>query len=188
MSKDKSQLDETINEYFIKRKNEINKIFDPDKNYNYKMYSGDTHIIEIYDNNKMILKAEYDLIGIYNIFNSIWYWAWNIQFVDRSLAKNSEKVKKFAKELNDKYDDYLKNNKMKVLDNYYYICKNGNFYTSSDNILKMIKLMMYLTDGLWYIPICLGKDDVTCVVNEKDGYPSALKRMEYLMIKKVISF
>ena len=175
-----SKLDESIEKYFNDKQKEISKKIDPNKNYIYRLQQDDSgnFYIELYDNDKLVLKAEYELIGIYNMFNSIWYWAHNIQFINRHLAKESKKIKEFSKELKDNYEKY----DPIEADTYYYISKNGNFYTSSDNVIKMIKLMLYVCKGLWYIPVCAGKDNVTCTINKNK---SSIKRMEYLIIKKI---
>ncbi|AYV82021.1 MAG: hypothetical protein Homavirus2_25 [Homavirus sp.] len=176
----KVSIEDKIDKYFNEKKKEISERFDPDKNYSYKLQKDDNgaFYIELYDDNKLILKAEYDLMGMYNMFNSVWYWAHNIQFIDRNMAKKSQEIKGFAKELKENYDNY----DSVELEAYYYMCKNGNFYASSNNVLKMVKLMLYVTNGLWYIPICAGKDNVTCMTNKTK---SSIKRMEYLMIKKI---
>ncbi len=169
-----------INEYYQKQKEKISKKYNPDKQYTYKFKN---NIIELYNNSELIMKAEYELIGIYNIFNSIWYWAYNIEAVDRSLTKESEKIKDFAKTLLTDIKNYDK-----VEAEYYrFLSNNPNFYISSNKILKLVKLMLYVTKGEWYIPICEGKDNVTCT-NNKINKNDTVKRIEYIMIKKIIYF
>jgi hypothetical protein len=106
-----------------------------------------------------------------------------LQFINQKLAIKSLETKEFANELKENYKKY---NQVEN-DAYYYICNNGNFYTSSTNVMKMVKLMLYITKGVWYIPICAGKDNITCMVDKnKTKHNHSIKRIEYLMIKKII--
>lgn len=49
--------------------------------------SDDKHIIEIYDKNKIILKAEYKIIGIYRKDISMWIYSQCIPFMEKDLVK-----------------------------------------------------------------------------------------------------
>ena len=182
----KISLSEKSQEYFNKMQTEIVKRFDPDKKYIYNLQKDhmDNNTIELYDENKnFVLKAEYELIGIHNIFNSVWYWGWNIHLVDSALTKKSKNIKHISKDIKNNYSNY----DPKEADEYYYITKNGNFYTSSDNIMKLVKLAMFINKGLWYIPICHGKDNTTCTkINKNKDKDLSIKRVEYLMITKII--
>jgi hypothetical protein len=171
-----------INKYFSQIKKDININIDPIKNYKYKFYTdnNNNHIVQLFDNNKIIIEAIYDIAGMYNIYNNVWYWGWNIDVVDRQLVKQSEKVKEFAK--------YIKNNSTKMsnnidMDKLYYWSSNGNFYISHANIIHPIKLVLYLTKSMWYMPVCYGKDSTKPVLCTNKKH---ISRIEYILIKKII--
>ena len=181
---------EKFNKYFEQNKEKIAKKFDPNKNYKYKFYkdNNNNHVVQLRDNdNLIVVEAIYDIAGIYNMYNSIWYWGWNIDTVDKQLIKRSEKVKEFAK--------YIKTHPEKFThmerDKLYYWSNNGNFYTSTNNVLHLIKLILYLTKSIWYLPICYGKDSSTQILCEtnllnKVNKQQKIARLEYILIKKII--
>ena len=184
---------EKFNKYFEQNKIKVAKKFDPNKNYKYKFYkdNNNNHIVQLYDDNNLVIEATYDIAGIYNIYNSIWYWGWNIDTIDRQLVKRSKKVKGFAK--------YIKNHlgiSLKERDKLYYWSSNGNFYTSTNNVLHLIKLILYLTKSVWYLPVCYGKDSFKPIIcnsdhkiNDNDSKNINNKqifRLEYILIKKII--
>nr|QBK88788.1 MAG: hypothetical protein LCMiAC01_04700 [Mimivirus LCMiAC01] len=173
-----------LNKYYSEHKNNISKKINLKNDYKYVFTTNnDKHIVKIYNNDKLTMVAEYELAGIYNIYNSVWYWAWNIDNIDRRLTKLSHKIKKFAK--------YIKNNHDKFRpmerDELYYKTKNGNFYTSFQNIKLLTKLALYLTNSIWIFPVCYGKDNtpMMCNINENKTKKS-IKRLEYLLIKKIV--
>lgn len=175
---------EDINEYYQKQKEIISKKYNTENQYNYKFSKKNTKdYIELYNGTELVMKAEYELMGIYNIFNSVWYWAYNIEAVDRNLTKESEKIKEFSTSLLKNIKDYDK-----IEAEYYrFLSNNGNFFISSSKIMRIIKFMLYVTKGEWFIPLCEGKDNVTCTTDKikKDG---TIKRIEYIMIKKITYF
>lgn len=186
------KLYEKFEDYYLKQKEEISSKYNPDNNYVYKFTedanNNNIPIMELYDeDSNLILRAEYEYIGIFNIFNSVWYWAWAIEFINHKLTNESKKVKKYAKTMlqDMKQTDPIED------EYYYFIAKTSNFYTSSDNINKIIKFMLYVTKGLWYITICAGKDNVTrtCTyTNAKAKKDNTIKRIEYILIKKIVYF
>lgn len=143
-------------------------------NKNYK-FSFKDNTVSLYDGNKLIIKAVYELIGSYNIYNSVWYWAHNIQLIDRSIAMNKTLLDEYAKKIKGKTSED---------DKMHFYATNSSFYLSHKNLMDPIKLGLYLTKGLYYIPICYGKDDFTCYAKKPDK--KSLKRIEYLAIKKII--
>lgn len=183
----KNALTQKIDKYYEKKNNEISKYIDLTKNYRFKFIIKDNskYYIDIYDidTNKKLLRATFDLIGVYNLFNSVWYWGWNIDMVDKKLVRKSLEIKR--------YSNYIKNN----FDNFdpiyaeemYYKLINGNFYTSTDNIDRLIKLSMYVLKGLWILPICNGKNNTICSFynNKNHLQKEQLNRIEYIMLTKI---
>ena len=121
------------------------------KNYEYVFSkNGSTPVVEIYLDDKFILKAEYCIVGMYNVQLSVWYWSWNIAFINKKLTELPiKKIKNFIEEINDNY------NKFKSVDAeiLHYLLSNDNFYVTNNNIEKMLKLSLYLTKSIWYFPI-----------------------------------
>ena len=53
------------------------------------------HLLEIYENNKLIYRCEYEIIGIYDKINKIWTWSPYITFINQSKTKLIRKLKEF---------------------------------------------------------------------------------------------
>lgn len=167
-----------IDKYYNSQKELMNKKFDTDKNYTYQV---NNNIIELFDNDKLIIKGEYQIVGIYNLISSIWVWGWNIQIVNRKLVSSSEKIKEFSEEL-------MKEKKnSQEIDELYYITSNGNFYTSPNNIEKITKVALYYLEGKWIFPICYGQNNISCVFPQNTQNPDDnIRKMEYIMLTKII--
>ena len=144
--------------------------------------SSDDGIAEIHKNGQLLIRFRYFIAGAFNFYNSIWYWGHNIQLVDKNLTKKTIKVKQFAADIKKNYSKY---NSVEA-DQLYFITNNDNFYTSNKNILLPIKLIMFLTNGLWFIPICYGKDG-NILLQGCSSDNLSIKRMDYLIITKIIS-
>ena len=172
-----------LNKYYSEHKKDISKKINLKNDYKYifEINTNNRHIVKIYDNDKLLMVAEYELAGIYNLYNSVWYWAWNIDNIDRRLAKLSHKIKKFAKYIKDNDNKF----QSKERDELYYRTKNGNFYTSFKNIKLLTKLALYLTNSIWIFPVCYGKDNtpMKCQIKENK---KTMKRLEYVIIKKIV--
>ena len=144
------------------------------------------HIIELINTKgKTVLKAQYDLIGFYNLSNSVWYWAWNIDLADKKLTKASIKMKEFPDYIKKNYKDFTPIE----AEDYYFRTEMGNFYTNLENIHNLIKLTMYYMNSIWYIAVCSGKDGKshTCDPNfNPELNKSPIIRFEYYMIKKIL--
>ncbi|AYV78265.1 MAG: hypothetical protein Edafosvirus8_15 [Edafosvirus sp.] len=161
-----------IESNFRNKEEIIKKKINIDENINYtfefsRSLNNDA-IIDIYLNNKHILKILYEIIGIYNLQNSVWYWSWNSSLIERDLMKKTKKIKKFGK--------YIKNNlnefDPKEAEEIYYYVSNGNFFINQENVLKIIQLSLYLSDSIWFL-------------SKKDNDESPQK-IEYYFIKKII--
>ena len=145
-------------------KENISKKIDITKNYDYVF---ENNIVELYLDDKLKLKAEYNIIGMYNIPMSVWYWGWNIAFVNKKLLESIKPIKAFETILN---KDYAKFDKIEA-EELHYLVSNDNFYVSGKNVDKIIKLALYLTKAIWYFPIKKESDKV-----------------EYILITKILQF
>jgi len=145
------------------------------KKYNYSFEkSNDMHIINISDeNDNFIMKCEYAVAGSYNLSSSVWYWSWSIDYIDKELTIDLEPVREFKNKLVDnstKYDQ-------KQSDQLYFYLSNNNFYLSYENINILLKMVLYLTKGLWIFPVKIAND-------QKNNLN--IKRIEFVLIKKIL--
>jgi len=161
-------------DYYNKINNEISQKIDLKKNYSYNFVDeNDMNIVEIYMDKKLKLRAEYNIVGLYNIPLSIWYWSWNIAFLNKKLFKELDKIKTFTKSLNDNFDKF----DSKEAEELHYLLNNDNYYISSGNIERIIKIILYITKGLWIFPL-----------NHSDKKTASehLDRIEYILITKIL--
>jgi len=145
-------------------KENISKKIDITKNYDYAF---NDNIVELYLDDKLKLKAEYNVLGMYNIPMSIWYWGWNIAFVNKKLIESIKAVKEFENNLN---KNYAKFDKVEA-EELHYLVSNDNFYISGKNVDKVIKLALNLTKTVWCFP----------VKKESD-------KIQYILITKILQF
>jgi len=153
----------------IKKRNEYNAIFKETKN--------NEDIIELYDKKgKLILKATYQVIGIFNNKTSMWTWGYAIDLINKESIKKSKKILEFNKEL--KKNNI--NNKLnyKAFESLDFYTSNETFSTSKDKLEIFSKLMIYLTNGEWFLKIIHNSDS-----NNKSNNITVL---EYIMIENII--
>ncbi len=177
---------QSANKYYNDQQLLMGKYINLNKNYKFEFNTDPVgnSILEMYDDdNKIVLKAEYCFIGIYNLINSVWYWAWNVEFLDKKLAEKSKVVKQLKKDLVNDYEKYL----LGEIDELYFYSSNGNFFVSHDNVVKLAKLMLYLAKGLWFLTVCPGKNNSKSCMYEKGSDESeSVRRLEYVMITKIV--
>lgn len=134
-------------EYYQKKKKEFTKYINPDKKYKIDFSSNDnTALISV--DGRIKLKVKYDIIGAYNISSSVWYWAWNITFIDKNLISNSIKVKEYYDKILTKTDKTITH---QTKDKLHYILTNGNFYLSGKNLDKLLHLITYIVQSHWIL-------------------------------------
>ena len=167
-----------LNTNYNNLKETIEKKIDIDKDYEYVFT--DENIVEMYLDGKLKLKAEYNIIGLYNIPLSVWYWGWNIAFVNKNLTVTINKIKEFLNIITKDTSSYSKFNKIEI-EELHYVLSNDNFYISSSNIDKIIKLALYLTKGIWYFPVKYSDD-------KKQKDLEQMDKIEYILITKILQF
>lgn len=175
-----------VEKTFNKKKESILDKYNPDKKYKYRFYidnSGE-HTVELVDSNgKTIIKALYDIAGLYNVVNSTWYWGWGVDIVDKKLVKNSYKVKEFSKFIKNNYSSF---NPVEA-DNLYFRTSSSSFYTSLPLVTELVKLALHLTDSIWFIAVCDGKDNTTFIYNKNETSKlGSIKIIKYILIKKIV--
>ncbi|QKF93878.1 hypothetical protein QKU48_gp0420 [Fadolivirus algeromassiliense] len=176
MSSKQENFYTTINNFYETQKAEMSKKINITKEYEYVFVNdNDIDYVEIYLDGKLKLKGEYNIIGMYNIPLSIWYWSWNIAFVNKQLMKKIFPLKNSANDLITKYTQFNK----KDADELHYILTNGNFYISGEGLDKLLKFVIYQTNGIWYFP-------VKHTVKNKNSNPADQDKIEYILITKII--
>lgn len=158
------------------------KNIDLNKNYKFKFHKdrSGNHIVELFDGDKSVLKGEFQLIGMYNLINSIWYWGWSIDFVDKQLTQTVKKVKQFPHEIKENFDKF----DPVEADELHFLTSNGSFYTNSKRVDFLGKLAQYLMDGEMVISLCNERDGTTCSIDK--GKKESLSRIEYILITKIL--
>lgn len=161
-------------EHYNKLSKEMNHKIEMNQDYEFNFIEDNgKHIIEVYSDKKLKLKAEYNVIGLYNIPFSMWYWSWNIAFLNKDLYEELNKIKQFNDKLNKDYDQF----DPKEADELHYLLSNDNYYISSGSIEKLMKVVLYITNGLWIFPI-----NHTNAQNVSEQ----LDRIEYILITKIL--
>jgi len=169
-----------ITSYFEKKSAAIP--FNPDGNYRYIFsddHNGD-HLIEIInkDTDKLVIKARYSIIGMYNFYNSIWYWGYGIQLANKNAGDKSKVVLNVVDDIKrnlKKYDDP---------DTLHYIASNSNFYCSTKNIPMVVQLGMYVMNSEWFIEIKYDAGDNIVTIPDKK---IPIKKIEYYSIDEIIN-
>jgi len=165
----KQQFYAQVDAFYNKLKLKFDKFLDTtDTTLEYKyVFSKHSPNVSIYLGDKLKLKAEYSIIGTYNIGTSIWYWAWNMAFINHSLTTDVIKLKTYNIQ-----DLKLQSKEHEKVD---YLLTNGYFYISSKNIAKLIKIVTYILKPLWILPI------KTKSANDNDQ-----NVIKYIMINKIL--
>lgn len=148
-----------INKYYDKKKERISKLIDLTNEYNYKFgydKNKKEHLLKVYDkNNNFVFQSSYEIVGLYNIGRSVWYWAYNISMIDKGLSNKSKKILELSKDILKNYEKY----NSKEVDLYYYYSNNSNFMINLKNIPTLLKLGIYCMNGDWILPIKKRLDD-----------------------------
>lgn len=175
MSEKYNNFYNTITANYNTLKENIEKKISINKDYEY-VFNDNSNIVELYLNDKLKLKAEYSIIGLYNIPLSVWYWGWNIAFINKKLIKPVLQINEFGKEITNNYASFDKIEAEEL----YYIVSNNNFYISSNNIEKIIKLSLYLTKAIWCFPVKYN--------NHNKSDIGEMDKIEYILITKILQF
>lgn len=142
------------NKYYTEGSELFKKITKGKNPHAVKLYSkNNIDYIELTDkDNNIILKGEYDVIGLHDIKFSMWYWGWAIPYKNLSITNKSLKIKQFKKELKDNYKNYDK----VEADHYYYYCKTASFLVDTDIVEKVVKFGNWVMKGEFVYPVKYG--------------------------------
>lgn len=111
-------------------------------------------IIKVYNDNILIITANYELCGHYNIINSTYIWSWGNPYVEKDLIQSIIKLKDLK--------NILYKNDTGESDKILYYIDNPVFFIK--NIDYLIKLILYHTDGLWIIKDVKNNDIIELIL------------------------
>jgi hypothetical protein len=171
-----------LDKNFEKVLKKVNKVFNPDDylevNYSFSTKDDEYYVDILNKKGKFLMRATYSVIGIFDTDTNIWVWAWGSAFNNKKLVKDSEVIKEFAID--------VQKNKYKAdeSDAIYYYANNSLFMTKQSAVPLFIKMFLYKSDSLWFLPVRYGVDEI-------DGGDSGLMEMEhklveYIALKKVV--
>lgn len=175
----KLKLEQEINTNYFKKEKDIKKIL-KENHYTYEFLTeNDIPRILIKHNGKLIANAQYKVLGSYNIYNSIWYWSYNIAFLNKQTILKKKYIKKYNKELLNIMGNYEDDVYIEYIN---YITFNDNFYISLNKLDLVERFGLYLFEKYdWCIKIC-DNINATCIPNDKN------KKIEYILINNIITF
>lgn len=117
-------------------------------NINYK-YDYDDDIVIVKKDNNIKYKFKYLFIGLYNTQHNIWYWCWNVPFINKKFTTIKYDIKELKNYLTDNFSYF----NPKEADEYYYYVSNKSFYLKNDNVYKLIEIAMSIKDCCGYLEI-----------------------------------
>jgi len=163
----------TVEQYYKEQKDKYDTFISDRKIKKHRIYYNENkkaHIIDVIgtDDNK-VFSAEFEYIGIHDKTLRVWKWAWCIGYINTELKKKAEEIKKYTETIKKNYTHEQAHD----LDIIYYMLNTGYFFVEGNDILKLVKLSLWITKGYWFIPLV--KQEENQVITE------------YILIKKIIS-
>jgi|SRR3989338_7563001 len=146
--------------------NDYNLLFGGDRDYkkyikNIKFMNGDVkfnkdNTVIISNKDGRSVKAEYKLIGIYDMVSSVFYWGYCLN-VNRTKTN-------FLKKIIDYPNEIMKKNEVSNLDDaHYYYTKNPLFILDHKKLEDVIKLALYITNYDKYTLINIDERRIECL-------------------------
>lgn len=174
-------LFDQVNDTYEKKKKNIKSIITDINNMKFefsKDNDNDTKFVNIIDKSKSI-RATYRTIGIHNIVNSVWYWGWNIDFIDKNTIIKKKDFDNIISLLKQKY----KQVDIIDADELYFYLTNGNFYMTKERLPNLMKVMLHTQNGEWIITVRhLDKS-----IRDEDGN-RPLMYIEYIILDEFIKY
>jgi hypothetical protein len=127
-----------------KKNKEITKLLSSSKKYRIDfLKNGKKNQMGIYDNNKLVIKGDYNFYGIYQPYTNLWIWASSIPGVDKKHIKNIKKIKA---------SDYLFEEDTDPKISFYYqlLTQDVILITNEQMISWINELLLYLSNDLFY--------------------------------------
>lgn len=138
-------LSERINNYYDKQKQQYAML--SDATYTVNIYKhDDKDIVDVYKQNKKIVRGYYDLIGYYNTNTNIFVWAYANPFVEKDMTKKVASLK-------DKKEMLMKVESItdELRELYLYFISNSSMYISKENLQQLLKFVLYYMNGHWIV-------------------------------------
>jgi hypothetical protein len=179
-------MTQSLEEIINKKSNK--KIVNQNKQQQYEYISeNNVHKIIIKKEDNPILIAEYKLLGVYNVYNSVWYYGFNV-----ALAAMANKNTIIDKSKLLEYNTNLLFNMGKYSDMDYveyvnYMTSNDNFYVSLNKIdlVKKLGVLIYNADSV--ICTCDSINKVTCL-DKQDFAKEGIKRLEFILLFNTVYY
>lgn len=166
-------LRDKFNKYYADSKKEFEKLISTSK-YNIKLYrNNNVDLIDLFIGEKKILTADYEIIGYYNLINSMWRWGWSNPFVEKNLVTSETIIKNIN-------DTIYKSSELtdKEREIYLYFLNNPSFYIEKDNLDELLKMTFFYTKGKWFIT----RKNKNKRIENSSSLPTEL---EFILIKNI---
>lgn len=172
-----------VDKYYEKNKKSYESLFNFKSKTKIEMSENDKqYYLTIIDDNGKSIKFQYELAGVFNVRNSVWYWGWDIELVDKNLTKSIKSVKSFYKFILENNDEFTQ----KEAEDLYFRTKNNNFYLNKlNNMEQVLRIALYLTKSLWYLPIGMNKDGELYLYNGGSNESAVSEKIQFILIKNI---
>ena len=130
-----------IKKYNKNKKKQIEQIINLNNSYNINLTN---NLMELYNNNKLIIKGKYNFYGIYQFKTNLWIWGTSIPNINKKFIKNINTIRSLNYIFEKTIDNYLYN--------FYYQFLTEDILLITDNkLLTLInELLLYLSNDLYY--------------------------------------
>lgn len=162
-------LTNKINLYYNESLNKLSPFIDDKKHYEL-VFTNDKNdsnefIVDIFYNKKHIIKGHYEILGLYNITCSVWYWSF-LSHIEKNLTKMTKKIKKFHKKLLNNNNNNNNENDMnsKETELYMFYSSNFPFFVLYKNLIDLIKFGLYVTEGKWILSHKLNENIIEFII------------------------
>lgn len=150
-----------INKYYMKFKTILDDEYKKSGNIFTKLVSCDDKIItqnnkmlnikesiDLYCNNKKIINAEYEHLGVYDTTTHIFSWGWNLFLIDKTKIENILKIKNFSKTLK-KYILKKQYADVEYMERLLYYITHNMFFIEQDNLKDIFMLSTFITKNIY---------------------------------------
>jgi len=141
----------------------------------------DDNILEIYDDTVLIFKGYYNIAGVYDTTTFMWYWSYILDYVDQTICINKNTIHelyKYAKKNNNNNNI----NQQDIEDISFRTSNNSLCMNSINNILPLIKLLLYFTKSIDYILVYYDDNKIMNIYNNDNS----IRNIYVIIIKKIL--
>jgi hypothetical protein len=141
------KLYEIIHKKYLKLTEQLREIEDEKINFILITNTNESgeKLIELQYKNKRLLYGHYEILGVYDIKNALFEWAWNFQ-LDKKIKSKIKNIKSFGEKLltdlaKNKYED------VDFLEKNIYYTTRPIIFIDSKNIPDLIEIANYIMEG-----------------------------------------